>query len=94
MRVMMPDDYNAEIQLSRGSSGFRLGLMSDFGLDTSDADDITLDDIIYVDCDESGGIISGFNPRSVLLAVYDFYAETDVDGFIPELAENIYRSRA
>lgn len=72
MRMMMPDDYNAEIQLSRGSSGFRLGLMSDFGLDTSDADDITLDDIIYVDCDESGGIISGSNPRSVLLAVYEF----------------------
>ena len=52
--------------------GFRLGLMSDFGLDTSESDDITLDDILHIDTDECGGIIAGSNPRSVLLAVYRY----------------------
>ena len=52
--------------------GFRLGLMQDFGLDVSDVEDTALDDILYLDTDENGGIIAGDNPRSVLLAVYEY----------------------
>ncbi len=55
-----------------GPEGFRLGLMQDFGLDVSDAEDTELDDILYIDTDEKGGILAGDNPRSVLLAVYEY----------------------
>ncbi|MBQ8584581.1 MAG: DUF4838 domain-containing protein, partial [Clostridia bacterium] len=48
------------------------GLMQDFGLDVSDAENTELDDILYIDCDECGGIIAGDNPRSVLLSVYEY----------------------
>jgi hypothetical protein len=65
----MPDDGDVEITYQKNTiEGFNLGLMQDFGLDTSDALDTELDDIIYINCNECGGIISGDNPRSVLLA--------------------------
>jgi len=54
------------------ADGFRLGLMQDFGLDVSDVEDAALDDILYMDTDTEGGIIAGDNPRSVLLAVYEY----------------------
>jgi len=73
LRMMMPRCGEISIEYnSSANDGFRLGLMSDFGLDTSEADDITLDDIIHIDTDEKGGIIAGSNPRSVLLAVYRY----------------------
>ena len=73
LRMMMPRcgeiaiEYNPEAK-----DGFRLGVMEDFGLDTSESDDITLDDILHIDTDCCGGIIAGSNPRSVLLAVYRY----------------------
>ncbi len=71
--MMMPEGDNITTRYCTDShDGFRLGLMSDFGLDTSDVEDTELDDIIYIDCDERGGIIAGSNPRSVLIAVYDY----------------------
>lgn len=73
LRMMMP--YCGEIEISyapEAKDGFRLGLMEDFGLDTSEAPDNNLDDILHIDTDSQGGIISGNNPRSVLLAVYRF----------------------
>ncbi|MBR4873845.1 MAG: DUF4838 domain-containing protein, partial [Clostridia bacterium] len=48
------------------------GLMADFGLDMSDAEDILLDDIIYIEADEQGGIIAGSNPGAALIAVYRY----------------------
>ena len=92
IRMMMPEDGNLEISYDpNAKDGFRLGLMQDFGLDTSDAADVALDDIIYIDTDENGGIIAGDNPRSVLLAVYEYLRQNGcrwlfpgVDGeFIP-----------
>ena len=92
LRMMMCECGEITISYSPDSTkGFRLGLMSDFGLDTSEADDITLDDIVHIDTDEEGGIIAGSNPRSVLLAVYRYLRENGcrwlfpgVDGeFIP-----------
>ena len=73
LRMMMPE--GGDVVISYGESknaGFRLGLMQDMGLDVSDAEDTELDDIIYIDCGVSGGIIAGDNPRSVLLAVYEY----------------------
>ncbi len=79
LRMMMP--RCGEITIERdalATTDIRLGLMSDFGLDTSEADDIVLDDIIHIDVDGNGnGIIAGSNPRSVLLAVYRYL---DING--------------
>jgi hypothetical protein len=50
LRMMMPDGENFNILYNpEAVEGYRLGLMSDFGLDTSDAEDTELDDIIYID---------------------------------------------
>ena len=73
LRMMMP--RCGEIIISydpEAKEGFRLGLMENFGLDTSEAEEQDLDDIIHIDTDVEGGIISGNNPRSVLLAVYKY----------------------
>ena len=74
LRMMMPECGEISIEYSpEASHGFRLGIMADFGLDTSEADDIVLDDIIHIDVNENGnGIIAGSNPRSVLLSVYRY----------------------
>ena len=73
LRMMMPRcgevaiDYDAKAE-----TGFRLGLMQDFGLDISDAERPELDDIVYVETDVNGGIIAGSNPGAVLIAVYRY----------------------
>ena len=73
LRMMMPRSGEIEISYApEAKDGFRLGLMADFGLDTSEAGDLDLDDILHIDCDTEGGIIAGSNPRSVLLAVYRY----------------------
>ena len=73
LRMMMPRCGEIDIEYAPDAKdGFRLGLMTDFGLDTSEALDLGLDDILHIDCDECGGIIAGSNPRSVLLAVYRY----------------------
>ena len=74
LRMMMPRCGEIEIAYDpHAKGGFRLGLMADFGLDTSEASDLSLDDILHVDVDgEGNGVIAGSNPRSVLLAVYRY----------------------
>ena len=73
MRMMMPRCGEIDIVYDpEAKVGFRLGLMSDFGLDTSDAEDITLDDIVYIDTDPQGGIIAGSNPGALLIGVYRY----------------------
>jgi len=73
LRMMMPEGGDVKISYSpEAEGGFLLGVMADFGLDTSDALDTELDDILYIDCEGVGGIIAGDNPRSVLLAVYEY----------------------
>ena len=92
LRMMMPECGDIKIAYNPlAADGFRLGLMQDFGLDVSDAEDTELDDILYIDTDCEGGIIAGDNPRSVLLAVYEYLRQNGcrwlfpgVDGeFIP-----------
>ena len=73
LKMMMPEGEDVFIEYAPDATdGFRLGMMQDFGLDVSDVPDTNLDDIIYFDCNESGGIIAGDNPRAVLLAVYEY----------------------
>lgn len=73
LRMMMPRCGEVTIEYKPDATeGFRLGLMADFGLDTSEAAEIDLDDILHIDTDAEGGIIAGSNPRSILLAVYKY----------------------
>ena len=84
LRMMMTDCGNIEIKYDpNAKTGFRLGLMQTFGLDVSDALDVELDDIIYIDTDEQGGIIAGDNPRSVLLAVYEYFRKNGCRWLFP-----------
>ena len=47
LRMMMPECSEIDICYDpKASEGFRLGLMQDFGLDVSDAEDPVLDDIL------------------------------------------------
>ena len=96
LRMLMPECSEIAISYQpEATEGFRLGLMQDFGLDVSDAEDPVLDDILYIAADEKGGIIAGDNPRSVLLAVYEYLRRQGcrwlfpgVDGeFIPVIEE-------
>ena len=73
LRMMMPEGEPVKTAYAPDAvDGFRLGLMKDFGLCTDDVKDPELDDIVYIDCDERGGIIAGSNYRSVLIAVYEY----------------------
>ena len=73
LRMMMPECGEIVIRYApEAKDGFRLGLMSDFGIDTSEAQDLVLDDILHIDTDSESGIIAGSNPRSVLLSVYRY----------------------
>ena len=84
LRMMMPEGGDVKIVYNPDAKdGFRLGLMQDFGLDVSDVKDVFLDDIIYVDCDERGGIISGDNERSVLIAVYEYLKQNGCRWLFP-----------
>ncbi|MBE6630950.1 MAG: DUF4838 domain-containing protein [Ruminococcaceae bacterium] len=106
LRMMRPEAGNVRISYDNDEGdGFRLGLMSDLGLDTSDAADLSLDDILYIDVDADGcGVIAGSNPRAVLLATYRYlralgcrFLLPGVDGeYIPvcELTPIRYRKMA
>ena len=96
LRMMMPEGGDIKITYApEAKDGFRLGLMQDFGLDVSDVSDPELDDLLYIDCDKNGGIIAGGNPRSVLLAVYEYLRQNGciwlfpgVDGEYIPMKEN------
>ena len=84
LRMMMPRCGDIKVCYNpEARDGFRLGLMQDFGLDTSEALDTDLDDIIHIDTDLEGGIIAGSNPRSVLLAVYEFLRQNGCRWLFP-----------
>jgi len=72
VRMMMPECGDIPICYApEAKDGFRLGLLEDFGL-PNEAPDPKLDDVVHIDTDETGGILAGSNPRSVLFAVYRF----------------------
>ena len=84
LRMMMPEAGDVRISYDPDAKdGFRLGLMQDLGLDISDAEDPELDDILYIETDTRGGIIAGSNPRSVLLAVYEYLRQNGCVWLMP-----------
>ena len=84
LRMMMPEAGEIFIKYDpTAKDGLRLGVMADFGLDTSEAEDLELDDILHVDTDGENGIIAGSNPRSVLLSVYRYLRENGCRWFFP-----------
>ena len=84
LRMMMPEAGEIFIKYDpEAKDGFRLGLMEDFGLDTSEAEDLVLDDILHIDTDAEGGIIAGSNYRSILLSVYRYLTINGCRWFFP-----------
>lgn len=72
LRMMMPEKGDIAIRYDPDATeGFRLGLLSDFGL-SCECKDPKQDDIIHIETDVQGGILAGSNPRSVLFAVYRY----------------------
>ena len=70
LRMMMPGEGDIAIECDPGSQdGFRLGLLSDFGI-PFEGKDPKFDDVVHIETDAEGGILAGSNPRSVLFAVY------------------------
>ncbi|MBE6550143.1 MAG: DUF4838 domain-containing protein [Ruminococcaceae bacterium] len=83
LRMMMPlQDVQVRYAPS-ATDGFRIGLMQDFGLDVSDVKNTELDDIIYIDTQDTSGIVAGDNPRSVLIAVYEFFRQNGCRWLMP-----------
>lgn len=80
--MMMPEN-STPMFAANTEAGMKLGLMSDFGLDISDCEDPLLDDIIYIDTNENTGIIAGSNPRSVLIAVYEYLRQNGCEWLFP-----------
>ncbi len=84
LRMMMPEGGDIKIAYAPDAEdGFRLGLMSDFGFDTSDAEDLFSDDVLYIDCKEDGGTIAGSNERSILLSVYEYLRQNGCRWLMP-----------
>ena len=72
LRMMMYDCGDIKIFYDpETKTGFRLGLLEDFGL-PFEGKDAFWDDVVHIDTDEQGGILAGSNPRSVLFAVYRY----------------------
>ena len=74
LRMMMPRCGDIIIEYKPDAAeGFRLGLLTGFGLSTAEeTQEPQYDDIVHIDTDKNGGIIAGSNYRSVLLAVYEY----------------------
>lgn len=73
LRMLLPRCGEIPVSyLPEAKTGFRLGLMSDFGLETPEAENPELDDVVYIKTDVDGGIIAGSNPVALLIAVYRF----------------------
>ena len=84
LRMMMPEGGDVKIAYNPlAADGFRLGLMQDMGLDVSDVENAEVDDAIYIDTDERGGIIAGANPRAVLIAVYEYLRKCGCEWLFP-----------
>ena len=73
LRMMMPEGGHIAVRTGTArEEGFRLGLLSDLGLPDGDVADAYMDEILYADASEKGGVIAGNNPRAVLLSVYEY----------------------
>ena len=69
---LMADNPRAAAVVTEGTAKIQLGLLSDFSVAVDGVKDASLDDAIYIDVQDSKGVIAGSNPRSVLFAAYRF----------------------
>ena len=84
LRMMMPECGDIDIRYApEAKDGFRLGLAEDFGLVFAEAEDPELDDVVHIETDTQGGILTGSNSRSVLFAVYRFFKENGCRWLFP-----------
>lgn len=84
LRMMMPEAGEITVDYdTNAADGFHLDLMQHLGLDTSDVKDTELDDILYIDTADHGGVIAGSNRRSVLLAVYEYLRQNGCRWLFP-----------
>ena len=84
LRMMMPESGDITITYEPSAEdGFRLGFAEDFGLTFEEVDDPVLDDVVHIETDTQGGILTGSNPRSVLFAVYRFLKENGCRWLFP-----------
>ena len=59
LRMMMPEDGHITVSYEKeAQGGFRLGLLSDFGLPDGDVADPHMDEILYAEVTECGGVIA------------------------------------
>lgn len=63
---------SSNIESNTTDGEIKLGLLSDFNLNSDDVTDIACDDVVYVDITCCSGIIAGSNIRSILLSVYAY----------------------
>lgn len=83
LQMMMPEEKIVDIIYEpNATDGFRLGLLEDFGL-PNEAEDVRVDDVVHIDTEETGGILAGSNPRSVLFAVYRYLKLNGCRFFFP-----------
>ena len=83
LRMMNPYENEIDISFNPGATdGFRLGLLADLGI-TETVENARYDDLLYAECDETGGVIGGINQRSVLLAVYEYLRENGLRWLYP-----------
>jgi len=72
LRMMMPRCGEIAINYDpEAKTGFRLGLLQDFGL-PCEAEDVVLDDVVHIDTAPELDVLAGSSPRSVLFAVYRY----------------------
>ena len=84
LRMMMPECGDIDIRYAPDAEdGFRLGLAEDFNLIFPEAEDPELDDVVHIETDTQGGILTGSNSRSVLFAVYRFFKENGCRWLFP-----------
>ena len=72
LQMMRPDHEKMSVEYGMKDGGFLLATMKDLSLDVSDVPDTSLDDVLYIDAGSEGAVISGSNPRAVLLSVYEY----------------------
>ena len=64
LRMMMPLCGEITIDSDAEAEGFKLGLMADFGIDTSEATDLFLDDIVHIDTTERAASLPALTPEA------------------------------
>ena len=79
---LIQPDLSADISAADGYGsdyvGIAVGLATEFEALLPDVPNRQLDDGIYIDVTDGAGVITGTNPRSVLIAVYRFLKELGI----------------